>query len=185
MHYTLSSPWTWSLVLALTCAVGALDFFTGPELGLFVFYFAPVMLAGWRLGLPAALAVAVLSALVWFSADALGGNVYSHPAIGVWNTVVRLVAFVVVGWVTARVAMLLEEERQISAALANALAEVKVLQGLLPICAWCKQIRDEEGEWQQVETYIARHGGVEFTHGMCDACAARLLGEAGLTEEAS
>ncbi|MEP0546074.1 MAG: hypothetical protein ABJF88_04020 [Rhodothermales bacterium] len=164
--------------MALIFALGILDVVTGTELGLFVFYFAPVMIAGWWLGLPSSIVTAILAALAWFAADALAGNVYSHLALGVWNTGVRLVSFLIIGFFTARFAALLATERRTSADLAKALAEVDVLRGLLPICAWCKQIRDENGAWQQVETYIARHSDVEFTHGMCDDCAARVLREA-------
>jgi Membrane-associated sensor domain len=51
---------------------------------------------------------------------------------------------------------------------------VKVLSGLLPICAACKKIRDDKGYWSQVEIYIERHSGAQFTHGICPDCAQRL-----------
>ncbi len=54
--------------------------------------------------------------------------------------------------------------------LQEALAKVKTLRGLLPICANCKKIRDDDGYWQQVEVYIERHSEAEFSHGMCPAC---------------
>ncbi len=54
--------------------------------------------------------------------------------------------------------------------LTNALAEVKTLTGLLPICASCKRIRDDKGYWQQVETYITRYSDAVFTHGICPEC---------------
>ncbi len=53
--------------------------------------------------------------------------------------------------------------------------EVKILEGLIPICAWCKKkIRDENGEWQDVDDYIAKRGKVEFTHGICPECFAKV-----------
>ncbi|MBU1568138.1 MAG: AAA family ATPase [Proteobacteria bacterium] len=55
-------------------------------------------------------------------------------------------------------------------ALQDALAEVKQLTGLLPICAWCKQIRDDRGYWHGVEMYIAEHSSAEFSHGICPEC---------------
>ncbi len=54
---------------------------------------------------------------------------------------------------------------------------VKVLSGLLPICASCKKIRDDKGYWSQVETYIERHSDAQFTHGICPDCAQRLYPE--------
>ena len=50
------------------------------------------------------------------------------------------------------------------------LAEVKILGGLLPICAGCKKIRDDQGYWNQVEVYIQKHTNAKFTHGMCPVC---------------
>jgi GAF domain-containing protein len=55
-------------------------------------------------------------------------------------------------------------------------AELKVLRGLLPICAWCKRIRDDDrGSWDQLEAYVAEHTDTVFTHGICPDCAARAL----------
>lgn len=51
-----------------------------------------------------------------------------------------------------------------------ALLQVKQLQGLLPICSYCKKIRDEQNYWHQVESYISEHAAVEFSHGICPAC---------------
>lgn len=55
-------------------------------------------------------------------------------------------------------------------------AEVETLSDLLPICAWCKKIRDDQGYWQQVESYFSRRSGVRFTHGVCLDCASKLNG---------
>ena len=58
---------------------------------------------------------------------------------------------------------------------------MKQLEGLLPMCAWCKKIRDESGEWNQVETYISRiNSDMRFTHGSCPECASAFLQQAGL-----
>jgi PAS domain S-box-containing protein len=54
--------------------------------------------------------------------------------------------------------------------LQEALANVKSLSGLLPICASCKKIRDDKGYWSQVESYIQKHSEARFSHGMCPDC---------------
>jgi len=59
--------------------------------------------------------------------------------------------------------------------LEQALARVRQLQGLLPICAYCKRIRDDQNYWNQVETYIAEHTDVQFTHGICPSCFDRVI----------
>ena len=75
--------------------------------------------------------------------------------------------------VLARQVMILLESRRVSAHLADALDHVKMLQGLLPICAWCKRVRDDEGYWEQVEAYFHKYTGVDFTHGICPECLAK------------
>ena len=57
--------------------------------------------------------------------------------------------------------------------LRDAMAEVKKLSGMLPICAGCKKIRDDKGYWLQVEEYISEHSEAEFTHSMCPDCLAK------------
>jgi DNA-binding response OmpR family regulator len=60
-------------------------------------------------------------------------------------------------------------------ALEEALARVKQLQGLLPICSYCKKIRDDQNYWQQVESYIAEHSQAQFSHSICPDCYERLV----------
>jgi len=52
--------------------------------------------------------------------------------------------------------------------------DVATLGGLIPICSCCKSIRDDEGYWQQVESYVRSHSGAEFSHGICPDCYAKL-----------
>lgn len=54
--------------------------------------------------------------------------------------------------------------------LEAALSQVKQLQGLLPICSYCKKIRDEQNYWHRVESYLSEHTAVEFSHGICPSC---------------
>lgn len=54
--------------------------------------------------------------------------------------------------------------------LQKALADVKVLSGMLPICAYCKNIRNDKGYWQAIETYIHEHSAAVFSHGICSEC---------------
>lgn len=59
--------------------------------------------------------------------------------------------------------------------LEQTMSRVQQLQGLLPICAYCKKIRDDRNYWSQVESYIARHLNVQFTHGICPECYDRVV----------
>jgi len=70
----------------------------------------------------------------------------------------------------SRQVMALLEFRRVSARLADALEHVKTLQALLPICAWCNRIRDDKGYWDEVESYLHKNAGVDFSHGICPDC---------------
>lgn len=61
--------------------------------------------------------------------------------------------------------------------LRQALASVKTLSGLLPICSSCKKIRNDDGYWTLVETYVADHSDAEFSHGICPDCGKKLYGD--------
>jgi PAS domain S-box-containing protein len=70
-----------------------------------------------------------------------------------------------------------EERERLILELKDALSKIKTLRGLVPICAWCKNIRDDKGFWSQVEIYIKEHSDVEFTHGICPECTSKLSNE--------
>lgn len=69
--------------------------------------------------------------------------------------------------VASRTAQLAEKNAQLN----QALSEIKTLSGLLPICMYCKEIRDDKGAWTQLEKYIVEHSDAEFSHGICEKCA--------------
>lgn len=68
----------------------------------------------------------------------------------------------------------LQDNQQLVTELRAALDNVKVLRGLLPVCAWCKSVRNDEGYWQQIEHYLSEHTQARFTHGLCPACSHRV-----------
>jgi hypothetical protein len=67
-----------------------------------------------------------------------------------------------------------EAREKLIAELQEALANVRTLRGLVPICASCKKIRDDKGYWQQVEVYVRDHSEAEFSHGICPECTRKL-----------
>lgn len=69
------------------------------------------------------------------------------------------------------------EREKLIAELQAALAEVKTLSGLLPICGWCKKIRDDSGYWNSVEGYLTKQSGVNITHGICPECQAKMMAD--------
>ncbi|MCP4713975.1 MAG: response regulator [Deltaproteobacteria bacterium] len=71
----------------------------------------------------------------------------------------------------------LTQRKLVENQLRKALAEIKQLSGMLPICSSCKKIRDDKGYWNQMETYIRDHSEVDFSHGICPECEKKLYPE--------
>lgn len=70
-----------------------------------------------------------------------------------------------------------EQKEELIVELQEALAKVKTLSGFLPICSSCKKIRDDKGYWQQLEAYLGKHSGAEFSHSICPECRKQLYPE--------
>ncbi len=79
--------------------------------------------------------------------------------------------FMVALFVSVLVAFLDQRHRELQAAM----ADVRQLSSMLPLCAWCKNVRDDHGYWTRIEAYLANHQ-VNVTHGICEDCAAKHLG---------
>jgi hypothetical protein len=81
-----------------------------------------------------------------------------------------LVVAVGAGFSHLRTRQLRARQRDLEAKVNEAVAQVKTLSGLLPICASCKRIRDDGGDWNQIEEYVRDHSAAQFSHGMCPEC---------------
>jgi hypothetical protein len=102
--------------------------------------------------------------------------------IGLWTSPAMLVPFwmgamnrmvaIVAMWTMVHVT---NRRRSAEDAERRAAAEIKVLRGLLPICAACKSIRTEKGDWQRLETYLSANSEAQLTHSLCPGCAAKYM----------
>lgn len=67
-----------------------------------------------------------------------------------------------------------QERERLMGELRAALAEVEILRALIPICAWCKKVRDDEGYWEEIDEYLEKHFHASYTHSICPSCVATL-----------
>lgn len=68
-----------------------------------------------------------------------------------------------------------EQQEQLVSELRNANARVRSLEGLLPMCAWCRKVRHDDGYWSELERYVVDHAGASLSHGICPDCATRFI----------
>lgn len=157
--------------LVILAAVGVLQILTLARLTLAPVYLIPIALVTLRSTRTAGLLTSVACGVMWISMEVRSPSGYAFLWLDAWNNLLRVGVFVSFALILARLKGDMVREMKLNGELQAALAEVKQLSGLLPICAWCKRIRDDEGSWQQIETYITVHSEADFTHGICPDCA--------------
>lgn len=146
--------------LFLALIVLVTDYLTGPLIQFPVLYVVPVGLASWYGGRRWGYLFAVLMALMrlcYFS-------IWDTPwgvSVTIVNTLIRIIVFTGYVYLVDKVGT---QHRALE-------REVQMLSGLLPICSFCKKIRDEEQVWQPLEAYITCHSEATFSHGLCPECA--------------
>jgi hypothetical protein len=146
---------------ALGAAMLCVDYLTSESTNFPVGYVVPVILAAWYSGMWPALALAI--AVPMFRLMFLVMP-YSSPGQMAGVAAATALRGVVIIFFALWFARLAEFERSLE-------RRVKVLEGLLPICSFCKNIRNDKGEWERMEGYISRRSEAEFSHGICPSCS--------------
>lgn len=168
----------WLAALVLDFLVGYIDHATGYEVSVSFFYLVPLLLVGWFIGRGAGVVMSVLCTATVAVSNSLFGEEHSHHLrIMLWNLAVTEGFFLVAVLMVARIKSDIREREELIDKLQDAIASVKTLTGLLPMCASCKRIRDDQGYWTQVENYISTHTDANFTHGFCPECVKKLYPE--------
>lgn len=99
---------------------------------------------------------------------------YAFEIIGVFGSAMLVFGVILIKPVLVLIKNAEAEQRSLAENLKAALVNVRVLKELLPICANCKKIRDDDGYWQQIETYITENSDTHFSHGICPDCCKEL-----------
>lgn len=170
-HSTIEGKFTqdWiSIPICLFLAIStlALDYLTGPFIHFPILYLLPVLLTSWRFGFLPGVVLACSMPLIRFSFD-LFWVVPWGLREAAFNTAVQILIFSLFSYLTHVISL---QNREL-------MREVKVLEGLLPICSFCKKIRNQDGDWEVLESYISEKTDAEFSHGLCPACAKKHYGD--------
>lgn len=167
---TLAPAWCLPTAGAGLLLLGWMESHTPVTLTFSSYYFLPVALAAWSGGRHWGFVFAWLTGLTWLGADLNMGfppeGQALYRTISVFN---HCLAYGVAAWMVDGLRRALEEIQTRNEALEVALEEVDRLQDLLPVCAWCRKVRDDQGLWQGVEGYLQAKGA-KLTHGICPKC---------------
>jgi K+-sensing histidine kinase KdpD len=166
-----------TLSILTVIVIGVVDYITGYEIGLSLFYLMPIAFAAWFGGKYPGTFIAVLCVMTTAITDFMAGMLYPYNFVESWNLLMHLGFFVMFSLLLSILKFEFAERARLIKELQEALGEVKQLSGLLPICASCKKIRDDQGYWNQIEFYISKHSEAKFTHGVCPECTKKLYPE--------
>ena len=145
--------------LGFGALVMALDFAIGPRLEFPSLYAIPVLYSAWYGGRKWALPLCVLQAFHVVTVAMQDGS----DAAVFDASIAAFMRVFVLGAIAWWLSGVRDVHRQLS-------QEVEMLEGLLPICSYCKRIRDDDGDWQALEKYIGDRSAATFTHGVCETC---------------
>jgi K+-sensing histidine kinase KdpD len=161
-----SAPWrNRRVALALGAVLAVIDYFSGPEIIVPIYFILPVMLMAWNWGVRYAVGLAVLLSVTHICFL----NLWGVPPTGSFamiNAVLRAGVLMMLAVITAR----------LGAQTRAARVRVQMLEGILPTCCVCKDIRNDDGQWERIETYVSRHSAAKFSHGICPPCAEKHYG---------
>ncbi|HTQ56093.1 MAG TPA: hypothetical protein VMI94_16610 [Bryobacteraceae bacterium] len=149
----------WIVLVFMSLAVVALDVLTPPQIQFPIAFAVPVSLAGWYLSSRAGIGFALALVACYFAISMTAEAGYAPQ----WATAVNGGILLIV---LAGLAVLLAGARQ----KLRLQQRVRVLEGMLEICGFCKKIHCPDGRWEQLETYISERSAARFTHGFCEAC---------------
>jgi hypothetical protein len=177
--------------LLLVGSIGVLDVVSGPDVSISPFYLLAVILGTWRGGPWIGMLTVVASALTYGVADVLLSEPYlrlessfASAWIPFWNGVAQGLVLLAATLAVSKLQTLLQDRLRVVGELQRALGQIRTLESLISVCAWCKRICDESdaNQWKIMERYISEHTDTKFSHGMCPDCCEKVWKEEGLTE---
>jgi K+-sensing histidine kinase KdpD len=135
------------------------DYLSGPLIRFPILYLLPIVLAAWLNSLRWSLVFAVAMPVVHLSFTKFWVTPFGIADATI-NTSIRIIVFVGFAYLVNKVAV---QKRDLE-------KEIQTLRGILPICSFCKKIRNQDGIWEPLEGYIIKRSEAEFSHGVCPDC---------------
>jgi hypothetical protein len=154
-------------VVVLCVILLAVEYITGKDIRFSIFFIFPACIAAWGGRRVIAYSLAIFLPLARLLFHMFWTSAWDLPSLEmVINAVLQIFMIITSVYV-------IDQVRLVSALK----KELKTLEGILPICASCKKIRNEDGIYEPIEAYLSRHSEAQFTHGICPECRVKLYPE--------
>lgn len=157
----------WLGLLVLSAVLVGLDLMTGPYVLFPIAFVIPACLGAWHLGRWPGIVFAIALVGCRLAIALVFEPELMPPWAAVMNAGIRLA---VLSGLTLLVATIARQRRALT-------QRVQMLEGILPICMFCKKIRQADGTWEPIESYVSQRSPAQFSHGMCEACGRERYGE--------
>ncbi len=169
-----SPPFLLAIGIALDLLVGLLDYVTGSNISVSIFYLIPISFVTMFINKKAGIFMSILAtATIPFILYIQGSPLKTVD--DAWNLSLVFGFFLVVTLLLIKLKEHMTEREKLVGELQKALKEINQLSGMLPICVYCKKIRDDEGYWNVLEEYITDHSEANFSHCICPDCRKKVL----------
>ncbi|HUJ17970.1 MAG TPA: hypothetical protein VL197_08245 [Nitrospirota bacterium] len=159
--------------LLLVMVIGYVDYVTGFELRMELFYLVPISYVTWFVGQRIGIMFSLISLVTIVFSDIMAGKKYAQFTIEFWNGAMYF-AFYIIVTVLLKLRKTLQQRESLIEELDRALNMNEELNSMLPICANCKKVRDDDEYRHKVEFYIDKHAKTTFSQGLCRECSAKL-----------
>ncbi len=158
--------------LLLTIVIGCLDYATGYELRMELFYLLPISYITWFVGQRFGILFSFISIITIVYSDIMAGKKFTQFTVEFWNGATYFIFYVMVT-VLLKLRKTFQQRESLIEELDRALRQNEELSSLLPVCAECKKFRSDPEYRQEVESYINSHAKPELILGLCKECAAK------------
>ncbi len=159
--------------LVLTAIIGSLDYATGYEMRMELFYLLPISYATWFLGQRTGILFSMISIITIVFSDIMAGKTFSSFKVEFWNGAMYFVFYVVVT-LLLKLRISLQQRENLIEELDNVMRQNQELLDLLPVCPSCKTPRTDEAYRRKVESYLLNRRTAGLHIGLCSECSAKV-----------
>lgn len=160
-------------------ALGYLDYISGFKFSLFPLYLIPIIIISWNENIGIVILSSIMASIIITIKDVHSTFELNRDVYLYWDISVKVLILLLISYTIWRIRSLMFEKDQLNIRLQHSLTEIQELREMIPICAWCHSVRNDEGFYEKIETYLSKVTGSQLTHGICPTCTEKYYGHFG------